>query len=97
MRDAEDMKMVEDDLMDGVGAEQARLGSLFLKVFGTEAGSEVLSYIKTGLCGQGMSVFSTDELDMARKAGKLEVALAIDAILMAAKEMEKERPDNLQF
>jgi len=91
MRDAEDMKMVEDDLYEGVMEESSRIGALFLKVFGTEDGKEVLEFIKTGLCGLGMSVFSESAVEMARKAGKQEVGLAIEGILKASLEAEREK------
>lgn len=67
-------------------ARNRRLRALFLEVFGSEAGKEVLGAIRDEVCRVGVSCFDENPVLMARKAGRQEAFFAIDEILKAAAE-----------
>lgn len=66
-------------------AENRRKRALFLHVFDTEAGREVLKSIRDDICRVGASCFDENPINMARRAGRQEAAFAIDEILAVAR------------
>lgn len=78
------------EAFDGAEAENRRIRALFLEVFGTEHGREVLKVIREEICRVGQSCFEADALQMARRCGRQEAAYAIDEILAAAADDERE-------
>lgn len=75
-------------------AENRRIRALFLSLFGTNTGVEVLKTIREQVCLVGCSCFDENPVLMARKAGRQEVAYAIDDILRIAR-MEEEEDANV--
>lgn len=67
-------------------AENRRIRALFLQIFESEAGKEVLRVIREEVCRVNTSCFDENPLMMARRAGRQEAALAIDEILAKARE-----------
>ncbi len=83
------------EAFDNADSENRRIRALFLEVFGTDHGKEVLKVIREEICRVGRSCFEADALQMARRCGRQEAAYAIDEILAAAEadELEKARND----
>lgn len=73
--------------------ENRRVRALFLSVFNTEHGKQVLNALKTDVCCIGKSCFNENPVVMARMAGRQEVALAIDEILSTAVREAEEKSD----
>lgn len=57
---------------------------LFLKVFGDECGSVVLDIICKEICGEGRGVFNESATQMARLAGRQEIAVILRSIMETA-------------
>lgn len=74
-------------------AENRRIRALFLQVFESEAGKEVLKAIRETVCGVNKSCFDENTASMARRVGRQEVAFIIDDILQLARSEAQEESD----
>lgn len=86
----EELAYLEDNRLE-LEAENRRIRALFLSVFGTEEGKAVLTAIKEQLCRRNSTCFDANPVEMARRAGRQEIALELDGIIeLARQEAETE-------
>lgn len=96
----DDYKLTEDEAayvsaeISDADFENRRKRALFLALFGTEAGKEVLCAIRDDICGVGVSCFSENPIEMARKAGRQEAFFRITEVLRIA-HIEAEEDENV--
>jgi len=70
-------------------AEMRAKRELFLNVFGSDEGAEVLDTICKEICGENRGVFNESATQMARLAGRQEIAVILRSIMaMAVSERE---------
>lgn len=74
-------------------AENRRIRALFLNVFESDAGRDVLKSIREVVCGVNKSCFDENPVSMARRVGRQEVAFIIDDILGLARREALEESD----
>lgn len=101
MGDKDDVYRYTDEeisfLSEKISEEEAynrRIRALFLSVFESEAGKQVLAAIKSDVCGINATCFDANPVEMARKAGRQEVAYAIESIMALARDEAKEESDD---
>lgn len=64
--------------------------ALFLQVFSTKEGQQVLKAIREGICSVNSSCFNENPVAMARRAGRQEVAFDIEEVLSVARQEAEE-------
>lgn len=57
---------------------------LFLKVFGDDCGKVVLDIICKEICGENRGVFNENAMQLARMAGRQEIAVILRSIMETA-------------